>query len=509
MPSRRLNDASSGEHEEVCASGYPSMHGRAGRVTAVALIALALAACVSYEPKPLHPAKSAQHFAARRLDASTLRAAVQPLLRTADALAWPPVWDRGSLLAVALVQNPQLAVASSEVGAALAHEVSAGETPNPGLTLQSEYARDESHPWLYGIGLDFLLRSPKRRHLDIDIAKLASANARWQVVEEVWIVRRTLVSAFSDWEDARRRGALLDRLVAGQQQLVTVQKQRVDAGEDAPGELVVARSALLDSQQQRAQAGADAESAQAALAAVLGLPPTALDGVRVVWSGWGTPPPLGKAELDGVRERALLSRADLAAAIGDYAGAEKKLELAIAQQYPEFHLSPGYYWDHGVAKWPLDLGLALPIFNRNQGAIAEARAARDVAGQRMLALQADIQGKIDAGLRAEKIAAANVQTAAQRVEAANEQVRESRLGVKLGAIDRGQGIGAQALLLRARLNALQARAQLQSARNALEDALHVPLSGPELALHTTLEHAMPVADPAAAASSRMLPPDDR
>ena len=506
MPIRRVNDASGGEPGKVCAPGHPSTRGRAGRVTAVATMALALAACVSYAPRPLHPTESARHFEVRRLDAPTLRAAVQRLLPATDAAAWPPVWDRASLLAVALVQNPQLAVARAEVGAALAHEVSAGETPNPDLTLQSEYAPDESHPWLYGVGLDFLLRSPKRRHLDIDIAQLASANARWQVVEEVWIVRRNLVSALSDYEDARRRGALLDRLVAGQQQFVAVQKQRVDAGEDAPGELVVARSALLDAEQQRAQARADVETAQAALATVLGLPPAALDGVPVVWHAWGRPPPLDDVELADARERALLSRADLAAAIGDYAGAEKKLELAIAQQYPEFHLSPGYYWDHGVAKWPLDLGLALPVFNRNQGAIAEARAARDVAGRRMLALQANIQGKIDAALRAEKIAAANAQMATQRVEAANEQLRAARLGLKLGAIDRSAGIGAEALVLRAQLDALQTRARLQDARNALEDALHAPLSGPELALRTTLGQASPMADPAAAASSRTLPP---
>ena len=52
-------------------------------------------------------------------------------------------------------------------------------------------------------------------------------------------------------------------------------------------------------------------------------------------------------------------------------------------------LGPGYYWDHGIAKFPLDVGFTLPV-NRNKGEIAEARAARELAGKRMLALQADI-----------------------------------------------------------------------------------------------------------------------
>jgi len=42
--------------------------------------------------------------------------------------------------------------------------------------------------------------------------------------------------------------------------------------------------------------------------------------------------------------------------------------------------------------------------------------------------------------------------------------------------------GAQILVTRAELELLQMRAQLQVARNHLEDVLHTPLSGPELAL---------------------------
>jgi hypothetical protein len=56
------------------------------------------------------------------------------------------------------------------------------------------------------------------------------------------------------------------------------------------------------------------------------------------------------------------------------------------RQYPQFQLSPGYYWDHGIAKFPFDVGFTLPLFNRSEGEIAEARAAREVAGQRMLAV---------------------------------------------------------------------------------------------------------------------------
>jgi hypothetical protein len=43
-------------------------------------------------------------------------------------------------------------------------------------------------------------------------------------------------------------------------------------------------------------------------------------------------------------------------------------------------------------------------------------------------------------------------------------------------------VGAQIIVTRAELDVLQSRAQLQASRNALEDALRAPLSGPELKL---------------------------
>ncbi|HEY0232166.1 MAG TPA: TolC family protein, partial [Dokdonella sp.] len=268
-----------------------------------------MAACAHYEPRPLPPQESAHAFAARRLEAPELRDRVQGVL-PASAGTWPPSnWNRADLLAVALVQNPQLAVVRAQVQEALAKETSAGETPNPDLTLQSEYARDEAHPWLYGLAFDFLLRTPSRRRLEVGIAQLATANARWQVVEQTWTVRHALTNALSDAQYARRRGELLDRLVDAQQHLLSLQERRIKAGEDAPAERIVARSALLEIEQQRAQARADAATAQAALAAALGMPSEALDGIRVEWSDWGAPAAVDAATLQDGRERALLSRA--------------------------------------------------------------------------------------------------------------------------------------------------------------------------------------------------------
>jgi CRISPR system Cascade subunit CasA len=450
------------------------------RAAGLVACACALAACASYAPAPIDTRQSAETFGAKRLDAPAVRDDIERVAPGAFATWPPPTWDRGALLAVALAENGSLAVSRAEVEAALAGEISAGESPNATLDLQSEYARREPDQWLYGLSFDFLLR--RRADLDVRLARLGTEAARSDLMERTWTVRRALTTALSDRESAHRREDELSRLAEAQDQLVATQRLRVEAGEDAPSALALAESARLETAQQHASARSEAAAADAAAAAALGVPPGALDGIAIAWPDWGDPPVLESARVDALREQALLSRADLAATIDAYAESETKLERAVARQYPEITLHPGYYWDHGVAKWPFDVGLSLPLFNRNRGEIAEATAARDVAGKRLLALQAEIYGAIEAALRAETVARENLESAGKRADAAQRELDRADRALRLGASDRIEHAGAETAARHAELDRIVAMAALQAARNALEDALHAPLSGPELEL---------------------------
>jgi cobalt-zinc-cadmium efflux system outer membrane protein len=440
-----------------------------------------LTACTHYQAAPIAPEHSADEFAARRLTEIPLRDELMRLMPQ-TVTAWPPrEWDRAELLAVALTQNPQLAVARAQVKAAQAHEITAAQAPNPDLTLQSEYARNDAHPWLYGIDLNWLLRSPERRRLDREIAALDTGNARLQLMEQAWSVRSALAAALSEWESGRRRLLLLQRLAAAQDRLFALENQRVATGEDAPSDLLPTEQARIQVEQEEADLRVAVDGAQVATAKALGLPPQALDAVEFAWPDWGEPPPVQDAKRRDTREQALLSRADLGQAIGEYAAAESRLKLAIARQYPQFVLSPGYYWDHGIAKFPFDVGFTLP-FDGNRGEIAEARAGRELAGQRMLALQSAIYSDIAAAERAEHIARASTEAAERQLQSARHQQQSTELGLRLGAADRQTQVAAEIATLRAELEVLQMRALLQNSRNTLEDVLHAPLSGPELAL---------------------------
>ncbi len=325
-----------------------------------------LGGCAHYEAAPLDPKAAAANFAARGLNQPGLRDDVARLIPQAA----------GAVAAAAMGSRP---ASGGRAGAksAARHRSGAGRcgiipqdyrrrSANPDLILQSEYARHDAHPWLYGVSLNWLLRSADRRRLDVEMAQLDIRGARLQVMDQAWAVRRALAAALTDWESARRRLILVDRLALEQDELLRVQQRRIAAGEDAPALLIASQQDRIQIEREQSQIHEAAEAAQAAAAKALGLPPQALDGVSLEWPEWGTPPPLDDEARREAGERALLSRADFAAAVAEYAMAENKLKRSIARQYPQFVLEPGYYWDHGIAKFPFDVGFTLP-FNGNRG----------------------------------------------------------------------------------------------------------------------------------------------
>lgn len=452
-----------------------------------------LSACASYHPKPLHPRASAEAFAERRLDAPALGRQVEPLLAQPPA-SWPPTdWGRGTLLAVALVDNPALQHARAEVAQALAGEITARQLPNPTLGLQTEYevggskrlSAENDRPWLYGVSFDIPLLWPLQHRLNERLAGLAASSARWKLMETTWSVRRSLIDALSDWRAARRELGVVGELLHEEGRLVTVIQRRVDAGEQSATALLTWQEQQAADRQLRMQAQTRQAEAHARVAAALGMPPRALDGLQVRWPDWGRPPPVPERRFGALREQALRSRADLAEAIDAYAISETRLQKAVARQYPQLHVTPGYYWDHGVHKFPLGFSLTLPIFNRNQGQIAQARAARTAAGEQMLSVQASIFGEIAGARRGEALAREQARQTAQRVELADRQLQRTQRAIQAGAGYSVQLLAARITALRSGLLQIRARARLQEARDALEDALRTPLSGPELDLRRT------------------------
>lgn len=375
---------------------------------AIILAALALTGCVHYQPQPINAAKRAEAFESRRLDGDGLRAFVEKNLHR-TITNWPaPRWDLETLTLAAYYFHPSLDVARAQWRVAEAAALSAGARPNPtisfapGLTANSPAGVT---PWLMAAGFDWPVETAGKRGLRVAQAKQQANAARFNLLSAAWQVRAMVRDQLAAYRFAGNQAGVLGQRVGLQKEIVAKLDGRLKAGAISPAEVTPARLALGKLEAEWSVARETEAGAAAALAEAIGIPLGALTNAPKEMTLYT--PMLSDTQIAGAKQRALLNRADLLAALAEYDASETALRLEIAKQYPDVQLSPGYEFDQGANKWRLGLSLELPVLNRNQGPIAEARAKRDETAARFTALQAKVIADIDA-------AAANFQQTRQR-----------------------------------------------------------------------------------------------
>jgi outer membrane protein TolC len=218
------------------------------------------------------------------------------------------------------------------------------------------------------------------------------------------------------------------------------------------------------------------------LAGTLGLSPAALAGIDLQFEGLDALPTIETSRLGMQRQQALLSRSDQAKALAEYDARELELQQQMGAQYLQFSVGPGYTYDHGIRKLTLGASLALPIFNQNQGPIAEALAAREAAGRHAEAVQAAVFAEIDSAQQAYDAALSALNRAREQRQTSEALAQSSRRALELDATDRPSVIAAESSANTDRIVELDALDHAQQALGDLEDALRTPLAGPEDAL---------------------------
>lgn len=443
----------------------------------------ALTACAHYSPKPLAPERTLQALESRRLtDPDLLRHVREKTGRSESEAGATPGWGRAELLVAAMDLNPTLAEARAQLEQAAAGLKTARAIQNPTLSLASEYdvSRAAESPWLWGIGSSFLLDTFVGRGVRVDLARAGVRGANADFTDAVWTVRSDVRTALLSATVAQRRVTLLESDVQQRSDLVRLARARIEAGESARSESLQAEVELARSRAALEEARRAVMDSRAKLAAAVGVTESALAEVSIAWDDLEQLPPAGASTT--LRSRALLSRPDLERAIADYDARELELKQQVSAQYLQTSLGPGYTYDHGIRKATFNASVALPIFNRNEGPIAEAVAAREVAGRHALAVQSRILNEIDAAAQGYASALESLaRTRAQR--AASESLAESeRRAFAADSSDRPTLLAAEVALNAERLAELDALDRAQQALGQLEDALRAPLSGSELSL---------------------------
>ena len=453
----------------------------------LALILSIASSCVRFHPKPVVPAESMEDFEARRLDSAELG---DFLLQSQEIKDWPPaVWDLKSLTLAAFYYHPDMDIARAQWGVARAGRLTAGERPNPALNPLLGYnatsPTSEVTPWIPEISLEIPIATAGKRGFRVAEARHLSEAARWNILSAAWEVRSRLRGALLEVYAAGENASLLSDQEKLQAEIVRLLEIRKEAGEVSAYDVTQARVALDNGRLAAIEAARTKEDALARLAAALGLPRQALDGIKLSFDRFREPvSDLPAAE---IRRRAVLNRSDVLASLSEYAANQSALQLEIAKQYPDFSLGPSYQLDQTDGKWMIGLTLDLPIFSRNRGPIAEAEARRQEGAARFLALQSQVIGELDAAVEDCRSALLKSKAAEDLLANLIKQEATARVRRELGEISMLEFLGIRLELNAGAQARLEALAQAQQAVGRLENAAQSPLDAKDWIYTKTAE----------------------
>lgn len=432
----------------------------AERRRAVVLL-LALSACAHYVPRPLDPPATAQ-WEATRLDAPAVLAA----LDSVGGAPAPGRWRAVDVARAAWWASPARRRADAQVEAARAALRTAGARPGPGLASQTEFAfsgRDGSSRW--GLALTGLFR-----------VELGGKRGARQARAEAGVLAAIARSRAEGWElegrVRRAAGALaaLERAAAAAvavraalDSVVRLSEARYAEGSLGAGERARVRTDLATAVQDEARLARLIREQRAVLASGAGVPEAALQalGPLVEDSARCPADTVRQALLAGALER----RWDLRVALAGYQEAEADLRGEVARSWPDLELGPGLFFDHGVGKWTLGLGLPDLLLHGNRGPIGEAIAARAVAAARVDEAATLVLTDVEAAVSA-------CRAAAREREGLDAAAAVERLAVLEAAWQRGELGRLEVALARVEVARLERQAaELAAAERMAADDL--------------------------------------
>jgi outer membrane protein TolC len=444
---------------------------------AIVLASVVLAGCARFEPRPLAPGQTAADLEQRSLANPALRTFLEKNLKHGFS-DWPPAaWDEQMLALVAFYFHPSLDVARAQWGVARAGLKTAGARPNPVLSVVPGSSLNPIgvSPWEPAVSLDVPLETAGKRGYRIAQARRLSEAARLNIADAAWQVLSNLRLSLLDYAAARQRAGLLQQQLELQEQIVALLDQRFRLGAVARTDLTLSRLALTRAEADYADATRQAAEARVRIAEALGLPLQGVEGAEFRFPLALAPDAAGDLTSAQARRQALLGRADILSGLAEYAASQSALQLEVARQYPDVHLHPGYMFDEGEHKWTLGLSMELPVLNRNQGPIAEAKAKRQEMAARFVALQARVIARIDGALAARAAALDQLRRQGRLTQLARERSAAAEALFKAGAADRLELAGAQLEAGASNLVFLEAQIKARQAVAQLEDAIQRPL----------------------------------
>lgn len=345
------------------------------------LSAFVAAGCQTYTPAPVDLQAHSRLFAERIPDASLVRAFAESLRQHDPAIHGFDVANGLSLdeaRYVALLFNPSLKVVRAQAAVAQATAELAGLWQDPQLSGSFFYVLDNvwQHNWFAGAYVGQTLPITGLPGLEKALAESQHAQALIDARRSEATVLNSLDVAWVKLSAARLRVDLLTALVQRLTDLEQIASRL--AASQALNQLEARAFTLARVRHQADLVAARGESAGAELRLreLLGMPP-GLD-LRLEPNLSATERVSGSEQLAKLNQSPLVELAKR-----EHDVAERGLQLAIRKQWPELWVQPGWQEEDAQPRPAFGFSLPIPLWNANAQEIAEKRAARNAAAERL------------------------------------------------------------------------------------------------------------------------------
>ena len=432
-----------------------------------------LAGCAAqrYQSAPIEAGTTASQLESRSLADPGLRSFEERNLGQ-PVSPWPPkTWNLQTLSLAALYFNPTLELARARLARADAAVVTAGARPNPTLGITPGIPS----PYLLTLDFAFPIETGGKRGYRVQSARNLDQAARLDLADSAWTVLTGVRLTLLNYLLASRNLELIRSEEQVRTDQVNILEQILSAGEIPRLDVDLARMELSKTEVATRAAEGQVGEAKAALAAALGIPAVGLQDAEFSWPDMDTPPNSESLSAVEIQRDAVLNRLDVRRSLAQYAAAEADLRLEIAKQYPDINLGPGYTYEEKHSFFTVGFSSAIPLFNRNQGPIAEAEARRREAAAAFVQTQAQVIAKGERAFAVYTAALGEVAEAQSLYQLQETQLQIVQQAIRAGAENRLSLDSVQiqlSSLARARLDAI---GRAQRALGDLENAVQRPL----------------------------------
>jgi cobalt-zinc-cadmium efflux system outer membrane protein len=377
---------------------------------------------------------------------SKVEAATLLPLELRQALAWT------------LLHHPGLDAYSKEVRAREAEMIQAGLRPNPFLSFEAEnvfgsgmYSGTDAAELTVSLRQEIELGGKRSKRQGLAAAEVDVAHSEYLVAKADHLARTA--ASFAGLLAAQERQALADELTTLAERMLEDVRERIAAGKTAAAESGRARILLREMEIAKAKARREVAAARRTLAAGMGRETADFGTVAGDLAQLPHPPPL--AELEGLIDES----PQIAILMHEIKRRERAVALERARRLPDLEVGLGTRYDRESEDTALLFGLSmpLPLFNRNQGAVAAARSR--LAGAEAKKQGAVVQVKAALAENWETMAAAHEEAEILREEVlptARQALEDARYGYEAGKFGLLEVLDAQRTLVEARGSYLEA-----------------------------------------------------